>query len=373
MMKTESTTQNVSLMTPAIISEAAVSLSVAKAKFANSGNTTSTIPYLNVNPAISESIYDGEHIENTWDSLKSRELQEGPYKNLTEKVEAGLKLGETMTSSFPSMVIAFIVMCIQLFANLQKAQMDNVMNQLTLMLADMKRQIESMKAEQLSNFTKDMLLAGIETASAAVQLVGSSYSTGKLGTKITEQSTLNNKDAPGKTKLAIDAKSEALEGKTGTASTMSKNEALSSDGQKEIVTEINSVKENVKAANVKRQATDADSANDTITADELARKTSTIRSEVDFINARQQAITAASGLMKAFSPLAQGILGSEATAHQIKAREAENAKEINNSFSRQYAEAATGMRDVIMKLLGLLQDLQSMDPNNALASSRKMA
>lgn len=372
-MKTESATQNVNLGTPAIMSEETVFVLVEKAKFAYVNNSASITSSSNINLSISESIYDGEFIEDAWNSLKSNQLHEGPHKDLIEKVEAGIKLGETMKTSFPSMVIAFIVMCIQLFANLQKAQMDNVINQLNFMLADMKRQIEAMKSEQVSNFTKDMLLAGIETASAAVQLVGSCYSTAKLGAKITEQSVLNNRDALGKSKLSIDKKFEAIERKTGTASTMSKNEALASDGQKKVGAEINNIKDDVKTANVKRQAADADSANDPVTADELARKTSAIRSEVDFINARQQAITAASGLVKAFSPLAQGILGSEATTHQIEAREAENAKEINNSFSRQYSEAATGMRDVIMKLLGLLQDLQSMDPNNALASSRKMA
>jgi hypothetical protein len=366
-MKTESSIPS-SILTLSE-SPAQADIKTSKIQFEHSDKGASLTGPFNKDPSISiENVK-----EDGWNNIKLLRRESGPEKTLTEQVETGLKLGKSATSTFPSMIIAFLVMCIQLFANLQKAQMDNVMNQLNFMLMDMKRQIEAMKDEQKSNFTKDMLMAGIETASAAVQLVGSCYTTAKLGAKITEQSTLNNKEALGKLKPVVDNKASSLPPKSETASKMAKSEALSSNEHKGIVDEVGSTKDAVKASMTERQKVDADTANDSITTEELGRHTGRIRSEVDYINARQQAFTAASALMKAFSPLVQGVLGSEATTHQIEAREAENAKEINNSFSRQHSEAATGMRDVIMKLLGLLQDLQSIEPNNALASSRKMA
>jgi hypothetical protein len=286
-------------------------------------------------------------------------------------VDVALKFGNDMPS-FASMVMAFMVMSLQIFANLQKANMDMALNQLNLVVTDMKRQIAEMEAEKESTFKKDMIMAGLEVASAVVQFVGSAVTVYQLKGKITEQGDIYNSEKAS----SLQAKTEKTIAETSTKVNRASDQAHQGGLDAQLQSKTNNRIEAARSDlnNVKTEKANADSTLGVPdTPEGFNQKYNKIKSEVDYINTRQHAIAGASALMKAFSPLVQGLLGSEATTHQIGAKSSENAKEIRNSVYRQHMEWAAAIRDAINRVLAMLQEVQRQDPENAMAISKKMA
>lgn len=335
-------------------------------------NNSSLTSALNIDPTVAASTKYSRSINDQWNSMKPLSRNGEPAAESSDDIKTVMKIINTIEPSFASLVVAFMVMSLNLFANIQKANMDMSLNELTFIKLDMKRQISEMKEEQKANFIKDMVMGAIEAASALVQFISSAHTTSQLRGKIVEQDTVFGQTNAQSAKKSSENLIEPAKNRTDSVEILSKDDNVTPQLKANAETETTNIKKVLDKAEVAKANADAAVGPD-LTPEQIKFKTDKINSEVAFINARQQAFSGLGAVVKAMSPFVQGSLGRDATTHQIAAKEAENAKDIRNSLYRQYTDWAAGFRDGLTKLLATLEDVQKQDAENSLASSRKMA
>jgi hypothetical protein len=368
-MKTDTTVHTVS--TPAPTMPASDMMSFLEKKLENKGNNSAISSALNASSTVARSVPLSGPIDVQWNALKPVSRSGSPAAELPTSIKSSLKLLNDAQPSLASLVLSFMTMSLQIFANLQKANMDMAINQLNSIKLDMIRQIKEMKDEKDATFKKDMIMGVIEAVSSAVQLAGSAYTTAKLKGKMVEQETLfGQKNADAK-KISIENETAQADPRIDKVNNLIADDNLNPNLKsqtKSDIADIKAVLDDAKAS----QANANSAIKPALTPEEIKIQSEKIGSEVAYINARQQAFSGLAALIKAGSPFVQGSLGADATTHQISAKEAENSKEIANSLYRQYIDWAAAYRDSISRMLANFEDVQKQDAENSLAASRKM-
>lgn len=320
---------------------------------------------------IYSSSQDGMGGNDEWNSIRSIENVNTIKDDDRNNVSSALKAMDDQGFSIAATAVSLMVLFLSLFSKLQKAQMDMAASQLNLVLIDMRKQIEELKKEQKTQFGKDIAMASLEAASSVVQFVSSAVTTTQLKGKLSEQTRIGDEMKLAAAGPSAEAQIAQTKTKIPQASLAADAENLPSANRTDVKRVTAKAESDIAASEA--QVADVKKAVPPKSINTLREESTQIRSETEYINNRQQLFSATSGILKAGSPAVQGALGNAATEHQIEAKKADNAKENNNALYRQYMAVADGMRDAIRGTIALLQDMQSQDPNNSTASSKRMS
>lgn len=278
----------------------------------------------------------------------------------------------TLEKSFSAMVMAFLMSCLDIFSSIQKAQMTMALQQLDIMVSQIKLQIAELKEEQKDQLFKDCFQAATEMAGAIIATVGSAKTTFDMGVKLDLQ-TANATNMKG---AMVNEKIDKLQTEVETANAQAKNTAKAGNGVPNDT--LNATNSNIDqladgTKRVKTEVGNISSAAPLRDVNTYKANGELLASEVHFINNKQSLLNSISGLTKAFGPLIGSVFNNQATGHQIKSKEAETAQGITSNQYRINLELLSSYRDAFSKMLASLQEVLNQDPANSKASSQRMA
>lgn len=278
----------------------------------------------------------------------------------------------TLEKSFSAMVMAFLMSCLDIFSSIQKAQMAMALQQLDIMVSQIKLQIEELQKEQKDQLFKDCFQAATEMAGSIIAVVGS----GKTTVDMKQKLDLQTSNATNMKGAMINEKIDLLQAKVEAANTQAKNVTKTGNGIPDAISNTtNSTIDRLAdgTARVKTEVGNINSVAPIRDVNTYKANGELLSSEVHFINNKQSLLNSVSSLAKAFGPLIGSVFSNQATGHQIKAKEAETAQGITSNQYRINLEYLSSYRDAFSKMLASLQEVLNQGPANSKASSQRMA
>lgn len=143
--------------------------------------TTKTTSLLQVESSVPTQA-QASSIEEDWNSLFLLARTTGTAEETSLKQTSESVL--TLEKSFSAMVMAFLMACLDIFSSIQKSQMAMALQQLDIMVSQIKLQIAELKKEQEDQLVKDCFQAATEMAGSIISVVGSAKTTLEMNTKL---------------------------------------------------------------------------------------------------------------------------------------------------------------------------------------------